>query len=170
MPNEWNLRYDAWIIGDGEPNRSVADIFDWFAVEFWSREGLARLNGDAKSAIAVPDFEYGVSAEVVYLSEKACIIDFGVRAIGLRGTLPAGCQVGDYVGGKIGIGIPLSTETVPTSFLKGYRWRVNRISADLTSPLPVTGMRGHSQAQYQLVTSTESIKTHSYILHCSEVA
>jgi hypothetical protein len=170
MPNEWNLRYDAWIIGDGEPNCSVGDVFDWFAVEFWSEEGLGKLNEDAKAAMAVTDFEYRLSAEVVYLSDSACIIDFGIRAIGRRGTLPARCQVGDHVGGKIGIGIPLSTEVVPTSFLKGYRWRVNRISADLPPSLPGTGMRDHSRAQYQLVTSTESIRSDSYILHCSEVA
>jgi hypothetical protein len=169
MPNEWSLRYDEWIIGDGEPDRSVGDIFDWFAVEFWSQEGLAKVNEDARSAIAVPNFEYKVSAEVIHLSEKACIIDFGLRAIGLRATLPAGCQEGDQVEGEIGIGIPLCTEVVPIGFLKGYRWRVNRISADLTPLLPGTGMRDYSRAEYQLVSSTESVKAHSYILHCSEV-
>jgi hypothetical protein len=170
MPNDWNLRYDERIIGDGEPDRSVGDIFDWFAVEFWSREGLAKVNEDAKSATAIPNFEYKVSAEVVCLSEKACIIDFGVRAVGPRNTLPSGCQEGDYVEGKIGIGIPLCTDVVPTQFVKGYRWRVNRISADLTPLLPGTGMHDYSRSQCQLVDSTESVKTQSYILHCYEVA
>jgi hypothetical protein len=36
---------------------------------------------------------------------------------------------------------------------------VNRISADLTPLLPGTGMRDYSQAQYQLVNSTESVET-----------
>ena len=170
MPNDWNLRYDEWIIGDGEPDRSVGEVFDWFAVEFWSLEGLAKSNEDAKSATSTPNFEYRVSAEVICLSEKACIIDFGVRAIGSRKTLPFGCEEGDYVEGTVGIGIPLCTDVVPTQFVKGYRWRVNGISADLTPLLPGTGMRDYSQAQYQSVNSTESVKTHSYILHCSEVS
>jgi hypothetical protein len=170
MPTDWNLRYAEWVIGDGEPDRSVGEVFDWFAVEFWSPEGLAKSNQYAKSAIAIPNFEYRVSAEVVCLSEKACVIDFGVWAIGSRKTLPLGCQEGDYVEGRIGIGIPLCTDAVPAQFVKGYQWRVNRISADLTPLLTGTGMRDYSQAKYQLVSSTESVKTHSYILHCSEVA
>lgn len=169
MPTEWNLRYDEWVIGDGEPDRSVGDVFDWFAVEFWSTEGLARTNEKSKSALALPDFDYRVFAEVVYLSEKSCIIDFGLRAIGYRDALPRGCKEGDYVSGRIGIGIPGSTEVVPDRFLKGYRWRIDRISADLTPYLPDTGMLDLSRTQYQQVTSTESVKTHSYVLHCSEV-
>ena len=169
MPNDWSLRYDAWIIGDGEPDRTVGDIFDWFAVEFWSQAGLIQVNERAKSATEAANYEYRVSAEVVFVSEEACIIDFGMRAIGRRGTLPPGCKEGDHVSGQIGIGIPLGTAVVPIGLLRGYRWRVNQISADLTPRMPGSGLPDDSRTQYQAVSSTESVQTYSYILHCSEV-
>jgi len=31
MLNEWNLSYEDWIIGDGEPHRAVGEVFKWFA-------------------------------------------------------------------------------------------------------------------------------------------
>ena len=180
MP-EWNLRYDAWIIGDGEPDRSVGEVFDWFAVEFYSEQGLAKTDAQSKSAIPVGDFEYRVVAEVVYVSDKACIIDFGLRAIARSDNLRPGCKEGDYVSGIIGIGIPGYTEIAPDPLLKTLerRWQVNGISADLTpytsevcmpdgSRIP-QGFPDRSRIQYQEVNSTESIRTHSYILHCSEV-
>ena len=38
MPQGWNLHYDDWIIGDGEPDRHVDEVFDWFAVACWTKE------------------------------------------------------------------------------------------------------------------------------------
>src|SRR6185437_5475805 len=113
LPAEWNLHYEAWVISDGEPDRSVGEVFDWFAVEFWSDEGLAIVSEQSKSVIVLPNFEYRVCAEVIYLSEAACVIDFG---------------------------LPASTELLPEHFFNLYRWRVNRISADLTPYLPDIGI------------------------------
>lgn len=31
---DWNLHYSRWVIDDGEPERHVGEIFEWFAVEF----------------------------------------------------------------------------------------------------------------------------------------
>jgi hypothetical protein len=181
MTTEWNLRYDAWIIGDGEPDRSVGEVFEWFAVEFYNEQGLVRIEAESKSAIPVADFEYRVVAEVIYVSEKTCIIDFGLRAIANWGNLCSACKEGDYVSGIIGIGFPAYAADAPDPLFKTLerRWRVNRISADLTpytsevcmpdgSRIP-EGMRDGSRIQYQEVNSTQSLRTHSYILHCSEV-
>ena len=138
MTTEWNLRYDAWIIGDGEPNRDVGEVFDWYAVEFWSVEGLATVEAKSKSAVSIADYEYRVVAEVVYLSEDACIIDFGLRVIAHTRICVPGCRQGDYVAGNVSIGLPAIIENAPNALLKTleHRWRVNRISADLT-PYPV---------------------------------
>jgi hypothetical protein len=169
LPSEWNLHYEAWIIGDGEPDRSVGEVFDWFAVEFWSGEGLASSSEKSKSAIALPHFEYRVCAEMIYLSEAACVIDFGLKATAHVRNLASGCKEGDFVSGKIGIGLPAYTELLPEHFFNLYRWRVNRISADLTPYLPGIGMPDRSRAQYQEVDSTKSAKAHNYVLHCSEI-
>ena len=42
VPPEWNLHYESWIIADGEPHRRVSESFDWFAIEFWTEERLAK--------------------------------------------------------------------------------------------------------------------------------
>ncbi|HKD81291.1 MAG TPA: hypothetical protein VKH81_16470 [Candidatus Angelobacter sp.] len=168
VPTEWNLRYEAWIIGDGEPHRSVGDIFDWFTVEFWSHEGLVNTAEKSKSAIALPEFEYRVCAEVIYLSEEDCVLDFGIWAGGYRSNLPVSCQQGNYVSGKIGLGLP-AIALAPDEFLKGYQWRVNRIFADLTPDSAETSMPDGSRARYRNVDSTKSVGAQSYILHCSEI-
>jgi hypothetical protein len=175
MPTEWNLRYDDWMIGDGEPDRRVGEVFDWFAVEFASAKGLASVPEKSKSAVAMQDFEYRVVAELIYMSETACVIDFGLKAIGRSADLLPGCKQGDRVCGDIMIGIPGSTEIVPDHILKAlrYRWRVNRVSADVTPYVPHSDnqrflIRDVSRIQYLQIDSTESVRTHSYILHCSE--
>ena len=170
MP-EWSLRYEGWIIEDGEPDRSVGEVFDWFAVEFLSVQGLAKIEAESTSAIPVADFEYRVVAEVIYVSEKTCIIDFGLRAIANWGNLCSACKQGDYVSGIIGIGLPAYAADAPEPLFKTleHRWLVKRISADLTPISPETCMRDSSRVQYQEVNSTQSVRTHTYVLHCSEV-
>jgi hypothetical protein len=85
------------------------------------------------------------------------------------------------VAGNVGIGPPAYIENAPDTPLKTleHRWRVNRISSDLTpytleKRLPdgsriLEGMRDASRIKYEEVSSTESIRTHSYILHGSEI-
>jgi hypothetical protein len=176
MPSEWNLYYPIWMIADGEPDREVGEIFEWFSVEFWTLKCLERTDERNKSAIPVADFNYQVVAEVAYLSEKACVIDFGLRAIRTPGLLSPVCKQGDYVTGKISIGLPLCTEVVPEEVSKTLtrKWRVNRVSADLTPYVtrpdnPLFYFRDETQIQHREVKSTTALKTHAYVLHCSEV-
>jgi hypothetical protein len=63
MHHEWNLRYAGWIIGDGEPHRSVGEVFDWFALEFWTKDRLGMSSEQWASAIPVNDYNYGVVAK-----------------------------------------------------------------------------------------------------------
>jgi hypothetical protein len=175
MPSEWNLLYPSYMIEDGEPDFKVGQCFDWFAVEFWTEGSLDQTDEHRKSAMPVADYNYRVVAELVYLSEKACIIDFGLRAIRTRDLLSPECKQGDYVTGQISIGLPLCTEMVPEEVLKtlAHKWRVNRISADLTPYVEQPDQpscRDKSQILYREVRSTETVKTHTYILHCSELA
>jgi len=115
-------------------------------------------------------------AEVVHLSEKACVIDFGLRAIAGSDLLATGCIEGDYVAGEVWLNLPLCFEIAPESVLLSlrYRWKVERISADLTPFVahpdnPRFFTRDDSRVRYEEVTATSSIKAHSYILCCSEM-
>lgn len=73
-------------------------------------------------------------AEVTYFSEKACVIDFGLKASSTADRLPPDCAIGDYVTGEIHLDLPLCTQGMPDVVSKAlaHRWRVYRIFADLT--------------------------------------
>jgi hypothetical protein len=177
MPTEWNLHYQDWVIEDGNPDREVGETFDWFSLEFWSDSPLVLTGEDQPhGAVATDDFKYRVAAEVVYVSEKAAVIDFGIRAISDRDRLPNGCKPGDSVAGEITIGVPLCTPLVPDEILKtvARKWHVNRISADLTPYVPLPDnprsfVRDSSRIKYEEVKATYSVKAPTYVLHCSEV-
>jgi hypothetical protein len=78
MNPEWNLSCEDWIIGDGQPHRDVGEVFKWGAVGFWTWEPLEKSGEKSRSVVVIPDSKYRVVAEVTFLSEKACIIDFGL--------------------------------------------------------------------------------------------
>ena len=177
MTSEWDLLYPSYMIADGEPDFEVDQCFDWFAVEFWTEGILVRTDERSKSAVPIADYKYRVVAELVYLSEKACIIDFGLKAIRTADLLSPECKQGDYVTGQISIGLPLCTEMVPEEVLNtlAHKWHVNRISADLTPYVaqPENSrfhIRDESKIRHQDINSTKALSTHTYILHCSEIA
>lgn len=176
MQREWNLHYPRWIIGDGQPDRDVGDAFDWFAVDFWGESQLVTASKGIASATAGHDYQYHIVAEVTYLSENSCVIDFGLHAIGPRDSLPPQCAQGDYVSGEIKLELPLRIPIMPESVVATlkHRWQVNRISADITPYVahpdsPRFFKRDESHIRYEDVTSTESVKAEMYVLHCSEV-
>ena len=177
MQREWNLHYPSWIIGDGEPDRDVGDAFDWFAVDFWGESQLVTASKGIASAIAGHDYQYHIVAEVTYLSENSCVIDFGLHATGSRDSLPPQCVQGDYVSGEVKLELPLCIPTMPESVVATlkHRWHVDRISADTTPYVaqpdsPRFFKRDESQIRYEDVTSTESVNAEMYVLHCSEVS
>jgi hypothetical protein len=176
MNPEWNLSYEDWIIGDGQPHRDVGEAFKWGAVAFWTWKPLAKTDERSRSAVVIPDFKYRVVAEVTFLSEKACIIDFGLRAIASSDRISVPCKVGEYVTGEISLSLPLCTEIAPSEVYNTltHRWIINRISADLTPYVahpenPRFFTRDDSRIHYQDVSSTRSVKATDYILQCTEV-
>ena len=181
VPSEWNLHYARYVIEDGGArNRAVGACFDWFAVEFRSEGMLVAANCPTKiMATPIADFQYRVTAKVIYLSNETSVIDFGLSAIGRRDLLPSECNEGDRVSGDIAIGLPISTDIVPEEVLRNLkrRWHVNRISADLTpyishpdDPSGKWRVRDSSRVRYEQVSRTDSVITSSYVLHCSEAS
>lgn len=172
MRLEWNLYYFRWVIDDGEPERRVGDVFEWFALSFWPNGVLSQSSENSKAAIAIADNAYRVNAEVIYISQDpsqaACIVDFGLKAISDTDVLPPGSRVGDFVAGEVRLELPLCTKLSPHNLT--HRWRVNRISADLTPYVahPDRGyfIRDSSQVRYQDVVGTDSVHAESYVLHC----
>lgn len=179
MSLEWNFWYALWMIQDGLPNRSVGDEFSW-DIEFAASK-LSRTNGQRKSAVPRPDYKNQVVAEVrsIYanapITERACVIDFGLKVIGDPDVLPVGCKPGDYVCGEMTLSATHG-HAIPTeeSFeCLRRKWHLNAIQADLTPfiqhPEHRYFMRDESRVKYQSVWSTDTIKAENYVLHCSEI-
>jgi hypothetical protein len=174
MNPEWNLHLFRVVIDDGYPEHHVGDVFEWFAIVFWSDAALIRSTEKTKAALPIANNYYRVNAEVIYISQDpkqaACILDFGIKAIsesgGILGVpLPPGCQEGDYVTGEIRLELPLCTDVHPHDL--AHRWRVNRISADLTNFSSYPG--DVSEVRYLDVVGTDSVRAGSYVLHCSNL-
>jgi hypothetical protein len=174
---EWNLHYSRWVIDDGEPERHVGETFEWFAVDFWPDAPIVQSVETTKSAIPIANNSYRVNAEIISISDDSaklayCIIDFGLRAICNGGNvLPTRCQKGDYVTGELQLGIPLYA-LVYTDVLT-YRWRVNKVSADLTpyvlDPTKRVWIRDVSAVEYTNVSGTDVVEAKGYVLHCSQL-
>jgi hypothetical protein len=105
------------------------------------------------------------------------VIDFGLRAIGYVDRVPPDCKQGDYVTGKITLGLPLCTEIVPEEIQHSLRrkWHVNGIHGDMTPYIshaqePKFFFRDQSRIRYEQVPSTVSVNTHGYVLHCTKLA
>lgn len=124
------------MIGDGEPHPGIGEVFDWFAIEFWSDEPLTITPRRTRSAVPTGDFQYPVTAEVVFIAEKnAIVIDFGLLAISVLANVQPEVCIGDFVSGEISIALPLCIEPIPDYLITrmGRQWRVDGISADLTA-------------------------------------
>ncbi len=134
MSQEWNLHYARWIIEDGQPERCVQEEFNWFSLEFETTNKMERGSERRKYALPASDYRYRMSAEIIFLSEKAAVLDFGLKAIGHRDQLPAKCAQGEYVTGEVALGFPLCDANVPEEMqrLLARRWHVNAIQADMT--------------------------------------
>jgi hypothetical protein len=176
MNDDWTLHYARWVIEDGQPDRDVGEIFDWFALTFWSDEKLSAAYEHKRLAVPVGDNQYRVVAEVTYLSDNICVIDFGLKATSDGDLLPPGCTQGNFVTGEIYLNLPLCTEVVPDEVLKAlvYKWKVNRILADMTPYVPCPDnprflVRDSSRIRYEEVVSTDSVRASGYILHCSKI-
>lgn len=181
MHREWNLHLSRVVIDDGEqPECHVGDVLDWFAISFRSNTALTRTAERAKAAVPIPGNSYRVNAEIIYVphdpKQAACILDFGIKAISVVGALnilPAEYQ-GEYVTGEVRLELPLCTTLHPQNL--AHRWRVNRISANLTSHVPhhpVLFWRRKAPSttavRYQDVVGTDSVHAESQVLHCSEL-
>jgi len=173
MQIEWNLHMLRVVIDDGNPEFHVGDVFDW-TITFWSETVLARSVERNKTVVPIANNYYRVNAEIIYISRDSkyefCILDFGITAISESATLlgiplPPGCKEGDYVTGEIRLELPLWTEVQPHNIRR--RWRVNRITADLADFSFYPGDCG--KVDYQDVPGTDTVKSGSYVLHCSEL-
>jgi len=165
MPEHWNLFFSDYLIYDGWGHIRVGQEIASSGLDFWSAHPLLISTDRRKSAIPLPAFRYSVSAEVVFRSDKACILDFGLFAFGTPDLLPDGAKIGEYVTGNIGLGIDRSiavSKDIERSIPK-YKWRVDGITADVSPFIPFaknspTLVRDDSRLRFEEVQSTSTIE------------
>ncbi|HEV3334698.1 MAG TPA: hypothetical protein VG096_27110, partial [Bryobacteraceae bacterium] len=175
MSSTWSIHYDRWIIDDGEPQRDSDEHFQWSLLSFYSLERLTQAAAPARSGIEVDDYNYEIVAEIVHLSSSAVVIDFGLNAFGERDSAPSGCQVGDYIAGRIRLSLlHYCHPSLPSQILESMNrnWFVEGIWADLTPYRRVdeagrTFVRDSRNATYERVKSTREKKARSYVLQCT---
>ena len=174
---EWDLYYARWLLSDGEEDRRVGEIFDWWLLDFWTPTGLIKSQEKQKWAAVQADFHYRVNAEVVHLSKEACVIDFGLLVVGSSEQIPVGCIPGDYVAGQFRINLPNVAHRVPEELLPklANKWRVNGILADMAR---LVSSADNSQALYwreaeipyrNVLSTTESGPCRGYVLKCTRI-
>ena len=168
--SEWYLHYPSWVIGDGEPDFAVGDVFDWRMVSLWRDESLTIATQRTKQALPCSDFCYRIVGQITYLSKDGCVIDFGgLQAVAPFDVLPSGSCQSEYVSGVVTLLLPLVTEFGPDIPLSVQRWKVKRVFADLTPY--VQGTEGglaldRAHRRNVQIQATSEISTHTYILEC----
>lgn len=175
MPLEWNFHYSRCLIEDGLPNRVVGQDFAW-DIQFWTSKTLHKVKEQGKTAVPVSDYKYQVRAQILAVANKACVVDFGLKAIADAGIIPDDCKSGDYLAGEIGLSLSDGHYEIPPGVsLESLRrkWHVNAIRADVTPYIsgpsnPNFSYRDESRIEYQPVWSTAAVRAASYILHCCE--
>jgi hypothetical protein len=176
VPTVWNIHYQRWVIDDGEPERSVGERFQRFAVEFDAPIQIVRVPESAKSATEAPDYGHAVVAEVVHVSPIVAVIDFGLRAVGRSALLPVSTQIGDYVAGPIKLFLPLCADALPDDILEAmaHDWSVDAVLADMThyaagDQSASWFIRDAQRVEYHQVASTRQQNANAYVLRCSLV-
>jgi len=88
MAQHWNLFFPAYLIWDGWGHISEGQELPSHGLEFGAAQPLLTSTDRRKSAVPAADFGYSATVEVVFRSDKACLIDFGLIAVGKPGLLP----------------------------------------------------------------------------------
>jgi hypothetical protein len=164
MSHNWNLYFSSYLIWDGWGHIRAGQELRSIGLQFWSRHSLRNTIDSVKSAIPVRGFEYSVGAEIVFRSDNACVIDFGLKAVNTPDSLLDGANRGDYVVGEICLSLDRSIllpEEIEFSF-PHYKWQVQGITADVTPYISHPAdrralVRDESRLQYVEVQSTTGV-------------
>jgi hypothetical protein len=149
---KWNLGFPSYLIADGEyPELSAGEEIESFALEFHPRTLKVSPPGPKEATLSI-GCDYRVLAEIPYISDKVCLIDFGLKAVcSLPGRdVPKTARTGNHVQGLIYIGIPLAIPQIPKQFMSSlkHRWRVESVSANTTPMIESVSLSGRRFRQY----------------------
>jgi hypothetical protein len=181
-----DIYIENWIISDGNYRHFCEGETRDFALEFYAPKDLTKVALSSKHFRASSGYTYDVSAEIVFISEAICVLDFGLAAYSeSSSTLKAGYQLGDFVQGRISLGIDPFFYFEQLSKISGvppliYEWRINSVEQD-TSPLVPTEIGGRQGYRKLTGRSFHAVRATSenvtvpneisplHVLHCTKL-
>ena len=150
---DFDVYIDSWIISDGNYDHFHEGEIREFALEFYAPDGLTRLPSSARHFRASSGYTYEVEAEIVFISDEICVLDFGLAAYSENSAdLKAGHRLGDVVQGKITLGVDPFFYFERLSKISGvppliYEWRINSVEQDTSPVVPtkICGREGYAK-------------------------
>src|SRR5215469_1147777 len=143
VSREWTVGLDAWIIQDGNYGDFAVGDHAEFALEFYTHEGLWPVKDRTRhQVIQVAEDLYQITATVVHVGDRGCVLDFGLLAF--WGTAPPdGVEVGQALAGRGTLGVDPFTyfeqlANDPQYPAMVYTWNIRTIGRE-TAPFVVHG-------------------------------
>jgi hypothetical protein len=179
---EWEIGLSSWIIQDGNYGDFEMGQIAEFALEFCS-EYHRQSEQRTKSCTKLGAAKYAIIAEVIFLTDKAWVLDFGICAF-QESKPPPGISLGTFVKATIHLGID------PFFYFEGlnklprvpaliYTWKINSIGRQ-TAPFIESHdpsgrkilLRDEEKLRYEDVMKTDAWKddddgNSEYVLSCA---
>jgi hypothetical protein len=134
--NEWRIGISSWIIQDGNYGDFRRQERAEFALEFYPGSWHPNSTSE-KPALWIGGSNYKVNAEVIHVSKRCFVIDFGISAY-QQAEPPKAIRRGRWLTAEIYLGIDPFFYFEDLTHVKGmppliYNWHIHKISVE-TAP------------------------------------
>jgi hypothetical protein len=163
---EWEIGLHSWIIQDGNYGNFKTGQVAEFALEFYST-AFRRSNAKQKTVRSLGDAKYEIIGEVIYLTPKAWVLDFGLCAF-QDSEPPEGMTLGGYGAAEIYLGIDpyfyfKCLHALPNMPPLIYSWKINTISQETAPFIETTEPSGRKlmvrdakKLGYKVISQTDA--------------
>lgn len=143
--NDWKIGLAAWIIQDGNYGDFRCHERTEFALEFYPHTCQPSPSSE-RQASWLRSSQYAVNAEVVFVSSRCYVIDFGVLAY-REAEPPKSIRKGSWVQAEVFLGVDPFFYFEDLSHVKGmppliYSWHINKIEIETAPFLETIDGRG----------------------------
>lgn len=143
--SDWKVGLSAWIIQDGNYGNFRCHERADFALEFYPQHCQPSSSSE-KQGLWLYASQYRVNAEVVFISERCFVIDFGVLAY-REAEPPKSIRKGSWLQAEIYLGVDPFFYFEDLARISGmplliYSWHVNKIGIETAPFIETVDARG----------------------------
>lgn len=180
---DWCVGLSSWIIQDGNYGEFSCQQQAEFALEFYPQEWKTVLPGK-KQAQLLAGSTYKLTAEVIHVSSRAWVIDFGVPAY-QQTEPPKNVHKGTWLEAVVYLGIDPFFYFEELAHVEGmppliYSWDITKIGIETAPFIETTDARGtrvmvrdEAKSAFREIDKTDAWTDDNghaeYVLHCSLV-